>query len=72
MDVFPDTSSIFMSTCKRRVPGAAGTTFCYGSKLNIETPKNVENDDFSDFLFESIFEAGVPQGSSQSIPGIIK
>ena len=46
--------------------------FGYSSKPNIETPKNDENDDFSDFPFESIFEAGVPQGSSKSVPGIIK
>ena len=33
---------------------------------------NDENDDFSDFDFESIFEAGEPQGSSKSNPEIKK
>ena len=46
--------------------------FGYGSKPNIETPKNDVNDDFSDFDFESIFEARVPQRSSERTPGIIK
>ena len=46
--------------------------FVYSQNSNIETTKNDENDDFSDFDFESIFEAGEPQGSSKSIPGIKK
>ena len=39
---------------------------------NLVNTKNYENDDFSDFNFESIFEAGEPQGHSISIPGITK
>ena len=46
--------------------------FGYRPKPNIENRKNDENDDFSDFEFESIFEAGDPRGSSKSIPGIKK
>ena len=49
--------------------GCGNDPFGYGPKSNLETTKN---DDFSDFIFESIFEAGVPQGSPQSIPGIRK
>ena len=44
----------------------------YSQNSNIETTKNDENDDFSYFDFESIFEAGEPQGSSKSIPEIKK
>ena len=71
LEVSPETSSILMSTCKRRAPGKAGTTIsATGLKSNLEATKNDKNDDFSRFDFESIFEAGVPQGSSQSIFGI--
>ena len=46
--------------------------FGYRPKPNIETTKNDENDDFWDFDSESIFNAGEPQASSKSIPGIKK
>ena len=41
-------------------------------KLNLGTTEIDKNDDFSDFCFESIFEAGVPQGPPRSIPRIKK
>ena len=46
--------------------------FGHSPKLNLEVTKNDENDDFSDFNFESIFEAGGPQGPPQSISSITK
>ena len=49
--------------------GSGNDHFGYRTKVNLETTKNDENDDFSSFDFEFIFEAGVPQGSSKSIPG---
>ena len=71
--IFPGNFKHFNEHMQKESPRGSGNDhFGYGSKPNIETPKNNENDDFSDFPFESIFEAGVPQGSSQSIPGIIK
>ena len=60
-----------MRTCKRRAPGDAGMAIS-AKDQNRENIKNDENDDFSDFDFESRFEAGEPQGSSESIPGIKK
>ena len=72
MEVFPETSSILMSACKRRAPGDAGNHFGYSPKPNLEDTKNDENDDSSDFDFESRVEAGEPQGSSESIPSIKK
>ena len=52
--------------------GCRNDPFGYGPKSNLETTKNDENDDFSDFHFESISEAGEPQGSSKSNPEIKK
>ena len=52
--------------------GRGNDHFGYSPKPNLETIKNDENDGFSDFDFESRFEAGEPQGSSESIPSIKK
>ena len=57
---------------KESLRGCIEDHFGYSQKSHMETTKNDENDDFSDFDFESIFEAGEPQGSSKSIPGIKK
>ena len=55
------------------IPRVCGNDrFGNGPKSNLETEKNDENDDFSDFHFESISEAGEPQGSSKSNPEIKK
>ena len=70
---FPVNFEHFQKRMQEERPRGSGNDhFGYGSKPNIETPKNDEDDDLSDFDYESIFEAGVPQGSSQSIPGVIK
>ena len=52
--------------------GSRNDGFAHGPNLNLEVTKNDENDDFSDFNFESRFEAGEPQGSSRGIPRIKK
>ena len=70
---FPGNFKHFNEHMQKESPrGCGNDPFGYGPKSNLETTKNDENDDFSDFIFESIFEAGVPQGSPQSIPGIRK
>ena len=50
--------------------GSGNDQFGYGPKSNLETTKNDENDDCSNFIFESIFEAGAPQGSPQRFLGL--
>ena len=52
--------------------GSRNDHFGYRTKLNIEITKMMKIDNFADYNFEAIFEAGVPQGSSKSIPGIRK
>ena len=52
--------------------GGGNDQFGSSSKLNLEVTKNEKNDEFLDFKFESRFEAGVPQGSPQSIFNINK
>ena len=52
--------------------GRGNDHFGYSPKPNLEDTENDENDDFSDFDFEFRFEAGEPQGSSESIPSIKK
>ena len=48
-------------------------TIIYNSFIpNLETARKTENDDFSDYNFESILEAGVPRGTPRSIPEIKK
>ena len=70
---FPGNFEHFDEHMQKESPrGCGNDPFGYSPKSNLETTKNYENDDFSDFIFESIFEAGVPQGSSKSIPGSIK
>ena len=66
--IFPGTFKYFNERMQKFSPrGSGNDQFGHSPKLNLEVTKNDENDDFSDFIFESIFEAGVPQGSPQSI-----
>ena len=70
---FPKNFTHFNEHMQKESPRGSGNDhFGYRPKPNIETPKNDENDDFSDFEFESRFGAGEPQGSSRSIAGIKK
>ena len=46
--------------------------FAHSPNFNLEVKKNDENDDFSDFKFESRFEAGELPGSFRGTPGIKK
>ena len=70
---FPGNFEHFDEHMHKESPrGCIEDHFGYRPKPNIETTKNDQNDDFSDFDLESIFEAGEPQGSSTSIPGIKK
>ena len=52
--------------------GSRNDRFAHSPNFNLEVEKNDENDDFSDFKFESRFEAGEPPGSFWGIPGIKK
>ena len=52
--------------------GGGNDGFRHSRNSNLEVTKNDENDDFSDFDFESKFEAGEPRESSRGIPGIKK
>ena len=52
--------------------GSGNDQFGHSPKLNLEATKNDENDDFSDFHFESIFEAGGSRGLRHSISSITK
>ena len=68
---FPGNFEHFDEHMQKESPrGCIEDHFVYSQNSNIETTKNNENDDFSDFDFESIFEAREPQGSSKNIPGI--
>ena len=70
---FPGNFRHFNERMQKESPrGCRKDHFRHGSKANLETTKNDENDDFSDFHFESISEAGEPQGSSKSNPEIKK
>ena len=70
---FPGNFKHFSERMQKESPrGCRKDHFRHGSKANLETTKNDENDDFSDFHFESISEAGEPQGSSKSNPEIKK
>ena len=70
---FPGNFDLIDEHMQKESPrGCIEDHFVYSQNSNIETTKNDENDDFSDFDLESIFEAGEPQGSSKSIPGIKK
>ena len=70
---FPGNFKHFNMRMQKESPRGSGNDhFRHSSKLNLKVTKNDENDDFSDFHFESISEAGEPQGSSKSIPGIKK
>ena len=57
---------------KESLRGRGNDQFGHSSKLNLVVRKNDKNDEFFDFKFESRFEAGVLQGSPQSIPNINK
>ena len=71
--IFPGNFKHFNEHMQKESPrGSGNDQFGYSSKLNLEVTKNDENDDFSDFNFESRFEAGEPRGSSRGIPGIKK
>ena len=71
--IFPGNFKHFNEHMQKESPrGCRNDPFGYGPKSNLETTKNDENDDFSDFHFESISEAGEPQGSSKSNPEIKK
>ena len=52
--------------------GSRNDGFAWSSNSNLEVTKNDENDDFSDFNFESGFEAGEPREPSRGIPAIKK
>ena len=70
---FPGNFEHFNERMQKESPRGCGKDyFGHSSKPNLENTKNDENDDFSDFKFGSRFEAGVPQGSSKSIPSIKK
>ena len=70
---FPGNLKHFNEHMQKQSPrGCGNDAFGYGPKSNLEITKNDENYDVLDFIFESIFEAGVPQRSLQSIPGIRK
>ena len=72
-DNFPGIFEYFKGRMQKESPrGCIEDHVGYRPKPNIENRKNDENDDFSDFDFEPICEAGEPRGSSKSIPGIKK
>ena len=52
--------------------GSRNDRFAHSPNFNLEVKKNDENDDFSDFEFESRFDARELPGSSRDIPGIKK
>ena len=47
---------------KKSPRGSGSDHFRHSSKLNLEATKNDEDDDFSDFYFESTFKARGPRG----------
>ena len=70
---FPGNFEHFNEHMQKENPrGSRNDQFGHSSKLNLEVTKNDKNDEFLDFKFESRFEAGVLQGSPQSIPNINK
>ena len=70
---FPGNFKHFNEHMQKESPrGNRNDHFGYGAKLNIEITTMMKMMVFSDYNFEAIFEAGVPQGSSKSIPGIRK
>ena len=71
--IFPGNFKHFNEHMQKESPrGCIEDHFVYSQNSNIETTKNDENDDFSDFDFESISEAREHQGSSKSNPEIKK
>ena len=70
---FPGNFKHFNERMQKESPRERGNHgFTHSPNSNIEVTKNDENDDFSDFKFESRFEAGELPGSFRSIPGIKK
>ena len=70
---FPGNFKHFNDHMQKESPGGSGNDrFGHGPNSNLEVTKEDKYDDFSDFNFESRFEAGVPQGSSRDIPRINK
>ena len=72
-DNFPRIFEYFNERMQKESPrGSRNDRFAHGPNFNLEVKKNDENDDFSDFKFESRFEAGELPGSFRGIPGIKK
>ena len=70
---FPENFEHFNDHMQKESPGGSGNdAFAHGPNSNLDATKNDKYDVFSDFNFESRFEARVPQGSPRDIPRIKK
>ena len=70
---FPGNFKHFNERMQKESPrGSRNDSFAWGSNSNLEVTKNDENDDFSDFKFQSRFEAAELPESFRSIPRIKK